>query len=112
MTRSAVLRGCALLSCAVVGIGAAPNAPAVALSGGPLVMRRLTEDQYRNTIKDLFGNVTIGGRFEPDTRQGELIAVGASKATITPGGMEEYDRMATGIAQQVVDPKRRDEFIP
>jgi hypothetical protein len=38
--------------------------------------------------------------------------VGASKATVTPRGLEEYDRMATGIAQQVVDPKRRNQFIP
>ena len=113
MTKSfALLRASALLSVAVIGLGAAPNAPTVDLSGGPLVMRRLTEDQYRNTIKDLFGDVTIGGRFEPDTREDELIAVGASKATITPGGMEEYDRMAMGIASQVVDPKRREEFIP
>ena len=107
-----LLRVCALLSVATIGIGAAPNTPAAELSGGPLVMRRLTADQYRNTIADLFGTVTIGGRFEPDTREGQLIAVGTSKATVTPGGLEQYDRMAVGIAQQVVDPKLRKEFIP
>ena len=107
-----VLRAAALLSVAVIGIGAAPNAPAGNLNGGPLVMRRLTEDQYRNTVKDLFGDVVIGGRFEPDTREEQLIAVGASKATVTPGGMEEYDRMASGVASQVVDARRREEFIP
>jgi hypothetical protein len=83
----------------------------VELGGGPLVVRRLTEDQYRNIIKDLFGDVTIGGRFEPGSRLEWLVTVGASKATVTPGGMDEYDRMATGIAQQVVDATRRDQFI-
>ena len=102
----------ASLSVTMIGICAAANAPTVELEGGPLVMRRLSEDQYRNTINDIFGDLTIGGRFEPDTREGGLIAVGASKATVTPRGLEEYDRMATGIAQQVVDPKRRNQFIP
>jgi hypothetical protein len=95
-----------------VSVGAAPIAPTADLTGGPLVMRRLTEGQYRNTIQDFFGDVTLGGRFEPDTRDNQLVTVGASKATVTPGGLEEYDRMAMGIAQQVVDPKRRDGYIP
>ena len=103
-------RAAALLSVAVIGIGAAPSAPTAELSGGPLVMRRLTADQYRNTIADLFGAVTIGGRFEPDKRNGPLVA--ASKGTLTPGELEQYDRMATGIARQVVDPEQRKEFIP
>jgi hypothetical protein len=113
MTKLAgLLRASLLLSVAAFGVCAAATAPAVELEGGPLVMRRLTEDQYRNTIRDIFGDLTIGGRFEPDTRDGMLIAVGASRATVTPRGLEEYDRMATGIAQQVVNAKRRNQFIP
>jgi hypothetical protein len=107
-----LVRASTVLFATLIGICAAANAPAVELDGGPLVMRRLTEDQYRNTINDIFGALTIGGRFEPDTREGHLIAVGASKATVTPSGLEEYDRMATSIAQQVVDPKRRNQYIP
>jgi Protein of unknown function (DUF1592)/Protein of unknown function (DUF1588)/Protein of unknown function (DUF1595)/Protein of unknown function (DUF1587)/Protein of unknown function (DUF1585) len=107
-----LLRAGALLSLAVTGIGAAPSSPSAELTGGPLVMRRLTADQYRNSVADLFGGVTLGGRFEPDARDDELIAVGTSKATVTPGGLEQYDRMAMGIAQQVVDPKKRKQFIP
>ncbi len=106
----ALLAGAAI-SMAALGLGVAADGPQGELSGGPLAMRRLTEDQYRNTIKDVFGDVTLGGRFEPDTRDAQLIAVGAAKATVTPGGLEQYDRMAMGIAQQVVDPARRDEYI-
>ncbi len=106
----------ATIGVGAVGVGVAQNAAPVAakleLSGGPLAMRRLTEDQYRNSIKDIFGDVSLGGRFEPDTRANHLIAVGASKATVTPGGLEQYDRMGMGIAQQVVSPERRDEYIP
>src|ERR1039457_3415424 len=102
-----LLRASTLFSLTVIGIGAAATALAVELDGGPLVMRRLTEAQYRNTINDIFGDLTIGGRFEPDTREGQLIAVGASKATVTPRGLGEYDRLGAGIAQQVVGPKWR-----
>jgi len=107
-----LLRASAFLSMSVLGISSVATAAVTELEGGPLVMRRLTEDQYRNTISDIFGDLTIGGRFEPDTREGNLIAVGASKATVTPRGLEEYDRMASGIAQQVVSPKRRNQYIP
>jgi len=101
-----------LISVAAIGVSVAQGGPTVELEGGPLVMRRMTEAQYRNTIKDIFGDVSLGGRFEPDARANHLIAVGASRATITPGGLEQYDRMAMGIAQQVVSPERRDEYIP
>lgn len=107
-----VFAGAALISIPMTSSVVAQSAATSELSGGPLVMRRLTEGQYRNTIKHVFGDVTIGGRFEPDTRSNMLIAVGASKATVTPGGLEQYDRMATGIAAQVVDPARRDQYMP
>jgi hypothetical protein len=101
-----------LASISMIGAGVAADDANAGLAGGPLVMRRLTETQYRNTIKDIFGDVSISGRFEPDTRDGMLIAVGASKATITPGGFEQYDNMAMGIAAQVVSPERRKEYMP
>ena len=109
---SRVLAAGALASIPMIGAGVAADDSSAGLTGGPLVMRRLTEAQYRNTIKDIFGDVTLGGRFEPDTRDGMLIAVGASKATITPGGFEQYDAMAMGIAGQVVSPQRRKEYMP
>ena len=106
----AYLAGTAILIGAI-GVGAVAYGQAVQLQGGPPGMRRLTETQYRNSIKDIFGDVTLGGRFEPDAREDELVAVGAAKATVTPGGLEQYDRMAMGIAQQIVDPSRRDEYM-
>lgn len=109
---SGVLGAGALASIPMIGTGVAADEASAGLAGGPLVMRRLTEAQYRNTIRDIFGDVSLGGRFEPDTRDGMLIAVGAAKATITPGGFEQYDAMAMGIAAQVVSPERRKEYMP
>lgn len=83
-------------------------------AGGPPVIRKLTQAQYRNSIQDIFGPVKFNGLFDPDPRSEQelLIAVGAGRTTVTPSGLEGYDRMAREIAAQVVDASRRDELIP
>jgi hypothetical protein len=80
----------------------------VASSGGPIVVRRLTQEQYQTIIADIFGaDIKIGGRFEPDLRKAGLLAVGAGEVSVTPSGFEQYDSMARGTAAQVVDEKHR-----
>jgi hypothetical protein len=80
--------------------------------GDPSDLRRLTADQYRNIIADVFGSdIDIGGRFEPGLREGGLIEVGASNVSITTTGYEQYDKMAQTIASQVLGEKRRDMFL-
>ncbi len=86
----------------------ADDAPA-----GPVAMRRLTQEQYRQIIADVFGpTIKLGGRFEPDIRDAGLLAVGASQVSVTEAGIEQYDTMARNIAGQVVDPQHRDLLIP
>jgi hypothetical protein len=76
------------------------------------VTRRLTADEYRTIIADVFGpTVELGGRFEPELRVKGLLAVGTSHVSVTSAGMEQYDAMARAIANQVVDEKHRD-LIP
>ena len=54
--------------------------PDPSATGGPLAMRRLTGEQYRNAIEDTFGSqIEVAGRFEPDNRQEGLNALGASR---------------------------------
>ena len=96
------------LSC---GMAAAADAPAAEAESGT-VTRRLTADQYRTIITDVFGpTVELGGRFEPELRVKGLLAVGTSHVSVTSAGMEQYDAMARTIATQVVDPNHRD-LIP
>lgn len=94
--------------------GSASDAAATAAPGpGPLVQRRLSPEQYRQIISDVFGSfITFGGRFEPDVRDGGLLAIGAGKVGITARGIEEYDGMARNIAGQVVGEKNRATLIP
>jgi hypothetical protein len=77
------------------------------------VMRRLTQDQYRASIADVFGpDVKVAGRFEPDLRIEGLLAVGTSQVSVTPAGFEQYNTMARTIAAQVTDPAHRALLIP
>jgi hypothetical protein len=103
MRRLALLLGLAVAAC---GPGAPP-----ASEGGPVAIRRLTEEQYRRAVADVFGpDIKVAGRFEPDGRRGGLQALGAAMATVTPVGFEQYDAMARAIAAQVVDPQHRDRL--
>jgi hypothetical protein len=82
-------------------------------AAGPVAMRRLTQEQYRQILADVFGpTVRLGGRFEPDIRDAGLLAVGASEVSVTASGLEQYDSMARGIASQVVDARHRALLIP
>jgi len=86
----------------------ATQEPDGSIKAGRPVIRRLTSEQYANSIADIFGpNVDLGGRFEPEVRKGGLVAVGSSEATITASGLEQFDNMARKIAAQVMDPSRR-----
>jgi len=81
-------------------------------SGGPLAAHRLTQEQYKTIVADIFGaDIKVGGRFEPDIRKSGLLAVGAGEVTVTPAGFEQYDAMARVIAAQVVDEKHRATLV-
>jgi hypothetical protein len=81
--------------------------------GAPVTIRRLTQEQYRNIIADVFGpDVKIVGRMEPDVREQGLLQIGATEATFTPGGLEQYDVMARSIAAEVLKEKARNVFMP
>jgi hypothetical protein len=81
-------------------------------SGGPAVIRRLTQEQYQTIIADIFGaDIRIGGRFEPDIRKSGLLAVGAGEVSVTPSGFEQYDSMARSAAAQIVDEHHRDMLV-
>jgi hypothetical protein len=78
------------------------------LPGAPAIARRLTPEQYRRVIADVFGpTIKVEGRFEPGVRDDGLFAVGTGHVGITSTGMEQYDAMARGIAAQVVNEEHR-----
>jgi hypothetical protein len=105
--RSATIIG--LLSLTLFGCGA----PEPANPGGPPLVQRLTEKEYRQIIADVFGDdIRVAGRFEPIVRKEGLLEVGTNAATITPTGFEQFDSMARNIAAQLFEPNRRDRIVP
>jgi hypothetical protein len=88
-------------------------APALAASGGDVVsMRRLTEQEYRNSIADIFGtDIVVQGVFEPGKRIGGLIEASAAILSITPVGFDSYSKMADNIAVQVTSEKARSRLV-
>ena len=91
--------------------GCGPSEPAS--SGGTPQVRRMTEEQYRHVIADLFGaDIKVAGHFDPLQRSGGLLEVGASSAAITSSGFELYDQIARAVAAQVTDADHRDVLVP
>ncbi len=63
-------------------------------------------------IADVFGgDITIGGRFEPDIRDSGLIEVGAGKVSVPASGLEQYGKMGRSISAQVFDKAHRDSMV-
>src|SRR5262245_3380081 len=103
MLASAAVGLCAL---AFAGFSIAQQAASTAAEpdpvGGPALLRRLTEAQYRATVADIFSpDIPVVGRFERGLRDDGLLAIGTSRASISPFAVEQYDASARAIAAQV-----------
>lgn len=81
--------------------------------GGPPVMRRLTESEYRATVADIFGeDIPIPARFEPGLRSEGLVAIGTGLSGMSPFSIEQYDAAAQGVAAAVTGEQHRDQLVP
>lgn len=78
------------------------------------VLHRLTEEQFRNSIADIFGEeVVITTSLEPDESVDGLYTVGASVVTISSLGVERYETAAAAVAEQTMsDPTIRAALVP
>ncbi len=79
-------------------------------TGNPYVasLRRLTEQEYRNSIADVFGKeIEVRGVFEPTIRTGGLAAASTTMLSVTPVGFESFSKMANDISAQVTAEKNR-----
>jgi hypothetical protein len=94
---------------APAGKGDAPSSVAVGGAYAPLVpveapMRRLTQQQYKNTIRDVLGasiNLTVA--LEEDETTEMFSSIGASRVGTSDRGTEQYHDAAFDVASQVFD---------
>ena len=103
--------GALAVASSVVLASCGPSEPQT--SGAPPDMRRLTNEQYVNTIIDVFGpHITVASQADPLLRTDGLLAVSTRSARITPSGFDKYYNQARAIAQQIVRPENRDSMFP
>lgn len=104
-----------ILLAVVLATALAPLCGASAYASGErevVGLRRLTEQEYRNSIADIFGSdIEVQGVFEPGKRVGGLIAASTAILSVTPVGFDSYSKMADSIALQVTSEKNRARLV-
>ena len=109
MRAKSILTTSVLLACLASCTGAAWAAGSSSVVG----MRRLSEQEYRNSIADVFGkDIVVQGMFEPEVRMGGLVAASTAVLSMTQPGFELFSKMADSIAVQVTGEKLRSTLVP
>ncbi|MGB0637806.1 MAG: DUF1592 domain-containing protein [Myxococcota bacterium] len=77
-------------------------------------LRRLTQVQYGNAVTALLGeDVVLPTSLEPDESTDGLQAIGAGLTTISPRGVEQYERAAFDLAaQSLATEENRERLVP
>ncbi|MEC8050075.1 MAG: DUF1592 domain-containing protein [Myxococcota bacterium] len=74
-----------------------------AIEAGAPSLRRLTQTQFYNSVKSVFGDeIVVPKLAEPDLSIGGLLSVGASTTTVTPRGVESLETVAYQLADQAI----------
>ncbi|HEY4365751.1 MAG TPA: DUF1592 domain-containing protein [Steroidobacteraceae bacterium] len=117
----ALAQGAGLLIAALSLVGCSGSNGGVEAPAAPARVRRMTAEQYANTIANIFGrDIEVGTPFAPLRRTDGLLASGAATAGVTSGELQQLQRSASSIAAQVMDkgsiehktPSRRDFLVP
>ena len=83
----------------------------VEFTPAPPSFKRLTSSEFRNSLRDLLGDVTIGD-LEPDTWLNGFAKVGSSQVSISLNGVEKYQlAVEAATAQVFADAPRRDQLV-
>src|SRR6476659_936087 len=97
-----------LLSLTILASVACVASAEAAASSQVVSLRRLTQEEYRNSIADIFGKeIEVRGAFEPTIRIAGLQSTSTGVLSVTPVGFESFSSMADSIAAQVTAEKYR-----
>ena len=106
------MRDTAALAVFLIGIACASTSAWAAGSDQVVKLRRLSEQEYRNSIADIFGkDIAVQGMFEPQIRISGLVATSTAVLSVTPAGYESFSKMADSIALQVTDEAHRGRLV-
>ncbi len=80
---------------------------------GTPILRRLTSEQYGNTVHDLLGaDLVLPNDLEPDEAASGLREVGAGTNAVSPHGVEQYEEGAYLLARQALAEDHRAAVVP
>lgn len=83
------------------------------VQGGAPTLRRLTRSQYKHALRDLFGDIVLPSQIEIDVDVDGLVAVGSAITSVSTRGVEQYERAAFDVANQVTaSPDLMDAYVP
>lgn len=96
-------------SVATLGLTQTPIIAAENPDDEQITLVRLTAEQYRNSIHDIFGESIIvhGNAASAGMREAGLLAVGGRRLTLSASEVESYEVVALDIANQVINSPRR-----
>lgn len=96
------------------GCSGGPGNPAEPeTAGSPLRAKLVTTEQYRNSLAYIFGpSVDVRVQFAPPQRREGLIANGAANAGLSAAQVEQFQRAAANVAEQVVNDVHRNYLVP
>jgi hypothetical protein len=90
-------------------------APSGALEPAPAGLRKLTVEQYENSVRDLLGShvqLPPEIELEADVAQNGFYAVAASNATLSPAATEKLEQAAYALAAQGLSSAHRAKLVP
>ncbi|MFT7626065.1 MAG: hypothetical protein ACI9WU_005258 [Myxococcota bacterium] len=81
---------------------------------GPVALRKLTREQFVNSINDLLGpEIDVPPTSEPDAVLGGLASVGASGTSFSPRGVESFEEVSYALASlAMADTVVRARLVP
>ena len=112
MKKAALFGTISLLSATLLGNAAGYGADKTDVTAGAPAARIITEAQYVNTLGVIFGpGLKFSPNFAPIPRVEGLVAVGTSKAQMTPGALDQFDKVARLVADTVTNSQNRDFLV-
>jgi hypothetical protein len=87
--------------------------PPAMFKPAPAGLRRLTLEQYKNSVADLLGpGVKVPADFEPDTSLSGFASIGASLVSLSPHLVEQLETASLALAHQALaDPAGRAALV-
>lgn len=98
---------------ATLALTACSKSDEPAVKGAPPRLRLITSQQYINTLVHVFGaSLDLDVKFPPMRRTDGLLENGATVAGVTATQLEQFQRAAASVANQVVNETHRNYLIP